>query len=93
MALSESVRERKNSEYSASSPLQTCLALSSSQPAKMMQTSSTALQPAGQSPPQRGLGSVLASPSRVSRQRNNIATENVFCDFNFISNINSTDGN
>ena len=76
MAESESDREMKNSENSAFSPLQTCLAMSSSQPyMNITQSPSTLFQSGGQSLSQGRLGSALASPSIVTRQRNNMLTE------------------
>ena len=76
MAESESDREMKNSENSAFSPLQTCLAMSSSQPYRnITQSPSTLFQSGGQSLSHRLLGSALTSPTTVTRQRNNMMTE------------------
>ena len=78
MAESDSDREMKNSENSAFSPLQTCLAMSSSQPyMNITQSPSTLFQSGGQSLSQGRLGSAMASPSMVTRQRNNITAENI----------------
>ena len=75
MAESESDREMKNSENSAFSPLQTCLAMSSSQPyMNITQSPSTLFQSVGQALSQGRLGSAMASPSMVTRQRNNMLT-------------------
>ena len=70
-----------HSEYSALFSLHTSLALTSSQPANMMQPASTFFHPAGHSAPLpqrrlKSLGSVaaMASPSCTSRQRTNIST-------------------
>merc|ERR1711994_820094 len=68
-----------HSEYSALFSLHTSLALTSSQPANMMQPDSTFFQPDGHSPLEhrrlKSLGSVsaVASPMRTSRQRTNIS--------------------
>ena len=75
MAESESDREMKNSENSAFSPLQTCLAMSSSQPyMNITQSPSTLFQSGGQSLSHRRLGLAVASSSIVTRQRNNMLT-------------------
>ena len=76
MATSESDREMKNSENSAFSPLQTCLAMSSSQPyMNITQSPSTLFQSGGQSLSQGRLGSALDSIGRINRPRNNMVTE------------------